>query len=197
MHRQQMLAICEPLQVLQVPLCEGPRSAGYVPVLVDTVGDIDSTAATAVVTYMHRNNLETCIQLIRDEITVVALHDAQSALSVTTLVSIGSHAILPRGATATMIRSALTLDDDQLLIVPRKTRAFPLIDVIAMLTDQERAWLTAAASGRTVGEIARASGQSERTLQRRFHRLYQQLSAHNLTEALIIATAWGLIGPLA
>jgi DNA-binding NarL/FixJ family response regulator len=195
MHRQ--LAICEPLEALHAGLIDGARAADYAPLVVDTVEQIDAATATAVVAYVHRDNVETCLRLIREEVAVIALHDSQSGLSVTTLVAVGAHAILPRGSAATAVTRALTLDDDQLLIVPRKTRTFPLIDIIAMLTDQERAWLTAAASGRTVSEIARTSGQSERTLQRRFHRIYQQLSAHNLTEALMIAAAWGLIGPLA
>ncbi len=61
------------------------------------------------------------------------------------------------------------------------------------LTATEVRWLAGLSEGRTVGELARASGYSEREMFRRLHRLYTQMGVCGRTEALLAAQRWGLV----
>lgn len=61
------------------------------------------------------------------------------------------------------------------------------------LSAAEVRWLAGLSEGRTVGELARRDGYSEREMFRRLHRLYAQMGVCGRTEALLAAQRWGLV----
>jgi len=72
------------------------------------------------------------------------------------------------------------------------TTAFAPCDHPA-LTATEVRWLGRLSEGRTVGELARQHGYSEREMFRRLHRLYDRMGVCGRTEALLAAQRWGLV----
>ena len=197
MHRQNTLAICEPLDVLRGQITAGATDAGFRSQPMDNIDEADTRLTPTLIAYVHHENFGQIIQLISNGMNVIALHDRHSQVGIANLVAGGAKAVLPRGATASMGAGTLTLEDNELLIVPRQVSNYARINTMSLLNSEERSWLAAAASGATVGQIARETGQSERTLQRRFQGIYRQLAVGSLTEALILAAAFGLVGPLA
>ncbi len=65
-----------------------------------------------------------------------------------------------------------------------------------LVSAEERGWLRAMASGRTVAEIADGAGYSERAMFRQLRALYLRIGVSNRTEALLWAGRVGLIGEL-
>jgi len=61
------------------------------------------------------------------------------------------------------------------------------------LTDAEVRWLIALSEGRTVVELARESGYSEREMFRRLNGLYGHMGVSGRTDALLAAQRWGLV----
>jgi len=61
------------------------------------------------------------------------------------------------------------------------------------LTATEVRWLIGLSTGRTVVELAREVGYSEREMFRRLHKLYTHMGVCGRTEALLAAQRWGLV----
>lgn len=61
------------------------------------------------------------------------------------------------------------------------------------LGPEEARWIQRLAAGTTVASLAGDVGYSEREMFRILHRLYERMGARNRTEALVLATKWGLL----
>jgi DNA-binding NarL/FixJ family response regulator len=61
------------------------------------------------------------------------------------------------------------------------------------LTSTQWAWLRDLASGTTVHALARQVGFSERVMYRRLNQVYRKMGCATRTEALIRASAWGML----
>jgi DNA-binding NarL/FixJ family response regulator len=65
------------------------------------------------------------------------------------------------------------------------------------LTSVQQTWLRLLASGMTIQELARQVGFSERETYRRLRQIYSAMGVRGRTEALILASASGLLeGPV-
>ncbi len=62
-----------------------------------------------------------------------------------------------------------------------------------VLSAVEIRWLAGLSSGRTVLDLARETGYSEREMFRRLHGLYAHMGVCGRTEALLAAQRWGLV----
>lgn len=109
------------------------------------------------------------------------------------------------GATAAIGRDAAPEDIVECLSAACSGRAImpaPLALALAMavdpgghpsLTPSEVRWLAGLSEGRTVLELAREVGYSEREMFRRLHKLYARMGVCGRTEALLAAQRWGLV----
>jgi DNA-binding NarL/FixJ family response regulator len=61
------------------------------------------------------------------------------------------------------------------------------------LTSAQQTWLRRLASGMTIQELARQVGFSERETYRRLRQIYSAMGVRGRTEALILASASGLL----
>ncbi|HET6209701.1 MAG TPA: hypothetical protein VFD94_04930 [Jatrophihabitans sp.] len=61
------------------------------------------------------------------------------------------------------------------------------------LSATEVRWLAALSAGRTVADLARETGYSEREMFRRLHGLYLHMGVCGRTEALLAAQRWGFV----
>jgi len=62
-----------------------------------------------------------------------------------------------------------------------------------VLSSIEIGWLAALSAGRTVLDLARETGYSEREMFRRLHSLYAHMGVCGRTEALLAAQRWGFV----
>ena len=89
--------------------------------------------------------------------------------------AVAGDCLLPRGVAAEMARAAAHQSGHP--------------DVRA----RETQWIRRLASGATVAALAEEAGYSEREMFRLLHALYLRMGARNRTEALVMATRWGLL----
>ncbi|MEV4139347.1 DNA-binding response regulator [Dactylosporangium sp. NPDC049742] len=117
-------------------------------------------------------------------------------------VRLGARCVLPRAASAEMLRLAVQAATDGLAVLP----ADVLHDVttgtahgardVPRLTGEQLGWLRTLARGGTVTDLAARAGYSERAMHRLLQRVYEQLGVQGRTQALIRAQSLGLIDPV-
>jgi len=195
------VAVLDPLVCFRRGLAEALSNAGYEPFEPPDVEDfLRSDDAGAVVIALlddldaqRLKGLRECAPLAPElalvsEVTVDAYRWAMRS-----------------GATAAVGRNAPPEDIVECLAAACAGRVImpaPVAQALALAVDPgEHPALTAAevrllaglSAGRTVGDLARADGYSEREMFRRLHRLYFRMGVHGRTEALLAAQRWGLV----
>jgi len=138
--------------------------------------------------------------------TMVVLSEDLSPLSYLRAFRQGASAVMPWDAPVELIVSAVQYALEGICLVP-----LPLLGAVAtdgvltslhedardpaeQLTTHEIGWLRQLAAGRTVVDLARTVGYSEREMFRLLHGLYLRLGAGGRTEALLKASEAGLLG---
>lgn len=189
-------AIWEPIPGFRDVLARTAEQAGLVVTVVDGLADAQTVGPDLVVTYVDARLIPLCSEIISARTQLIAVLDSYSEVTRHTLLGIGVAAIIERCAPESHVELALCAWRQGLSVVPRTAtqpdaRRAPLLRLAA----EELEWLTSAANGATVAEIAARVGHSERTLQRRLRGLYAELGVRDLTHALVIAASMGLIAP--
>lgn len=195
-NQPSLCAIWEPIGAFRQALASSASQAGYEVSHLRELSDTCQEKPDLVVTYVDVRLLALCFEIITSGPRLIAVIDTYSGISLQTLVAIGVSAVIDRCAPEHDLQLVFCAMNQGLLVTPRPPSDRPdIASAILRIGTDERTWLQAAASGATVAEIAERSGHSERTLQRQLRRLYADLGVRNLTQALVAAASFGLIGP--
>lgn len=112
-------------------------------------------------------------------------------------MSCGATAAVDRSAAAEEIVECLTAACTGRVVMPAALATALALAVAPVehpsLTAAEVGWLTGLSAGRTVLELAREVGYSEREMYRRLNALYAHMGVSGRTEALLAAQRWGLV----
>jgi DNA-binding NarL/FixJ family response regulator len=195
------LAVIDRDALFRRPLCVGLREVGFAAV--------------------ERSDLLEWARCGGERIAVVASHADVSVEVLTEACAVNSELILImiaddthvglvidalRGGATAVVNPVATFDEltqvlsaalDRKTLMPSHViraisrRAQPTLE--CRVSEREVDWIRALASGHTVTSIAAQAGYSEREMYRLLHRAYLRLGAHNRSEALVRATAYGLI----
>jgi DNA-binding NarL/FixJ family response regulator len=149
------------------------------------------------------DDVELLVDLIAEEpsVTVVALLDPQSAERLNSCIGAGARGCVSMDWSDQDVVLALNVGMRGMAVLPamlarnlatnEKNRAHA-----RSLTSSQQTWLRELASGITVHELASQVGFSERETYRRLRLIYLAMGVRTRTEALILASASGLLnGP--
>ena len=192
------VAILEPIPSLREQLAEAAVAAGYMVVTEMTV--TDPVDPGIVVMYIDGAARSTARELLDRGHTLVALRDERSGASDLELISLGFRAVLPRGCADAKFVAALggvvngLRTQPELDLTPRQLQQ---IAKLAALSADHRDLLQYLAHGEGLRDTARQSGYSERTIQRNLQQIYKVLGVSGKNEALVLASAFGIVTPRA
>jgi len=200
-HPPVRIAVSDPLPVFQGSVVASLQGAGF---CAEAPEDLlawlrDEERRVVVMTLKSAGDWASLAELrrVRPATLIVAMLEDSSLRGQKRAFSLGAVGVVPRNASATLIRevveaavrgtSLVPIEVLRALIVPRRT----VEDADEGPSPRELAWLRELAGGATVGQLAERVGYSERAMFRLLGKLYVKMKVRNRTQALMRARELG------
>jgi DNA-binding NarL/FixJ family response regulator len=158
---------------------------------------LDPAVCAVVISIREPSDWDDLAALVASPVPVVALVEDGDAAAPIRALRAGAAGAVGRAAPADEILATLDAAVQGHLRLPlglaRQLMVAPNDAPLAVLTDEEVAWLRSLAMGVRIADLAHISGHSERAMYRLLRRLYQRMGVADRTGALLTATRWGLL----
>lgn len=195
------VAVVDPLPLFQQGAAAVLAEAGY---SVDEPADLLTwvkrvQVAMVLLTLSGEPEWRLLDELHRNEpgATVIALVEESGTALGTRAVRAGARSVLPRQATAPILRRTVEATFDGHAVLPAAVAAALATGNPdgaggqALPSEQQRNWLRCLAAGTTVAQLAGGAGYSERAMYRLLQTLYQQMGVEGRVQAIMRAQALG------
>ncbi len=196
------IAVVDPLAAVRRGIEHAVRARGHSFAQCSEPLDWSAGAETAsrllVIAVVSPTDLSLVNSVARSCAVVALVEDSVTAFR--SALAAGALGAVERGAEPERIAAVVdaALDGDCLLrgwvAVELSRTSASMIDHVDMREDEAQ-WITSLAGGMTVAALAADVGYSEREMFRLLHSLYVRMGAKNRTEALMLATKWGVVDP--
>jgi DNA-binding NarL/FixJ family response regulator len=197
-HSQTAVAVVSPVPAFQRGLCAWLEETGFE--ATDDPSRIQAQPRSVdalLLTVGSDGDWETVSDLAQTDVLVLVLLQTPTAEGFARALRCGAVGVVAHDAPLEEITDSLNaaLSGTVLLPLPiARALAEPATAAPAIsLSSDETAWLRLIAQGVTLGSIASTAGYSERQMHRLLARLYSRMGVRGRSEALVLATRWGVV----